>query len=146
MHSLRVTRQFGVLTQVGFSLIVIGLGLIAWADPISVPREVLLAAGYRGWWVLYIMLAAAAWWLLDWIFCIELSCKGWICVLDRWKPAAGLVMAFGWLLQAFAAAMQEVHAPGYMLTYLLYSIWICIALFIDATRKRERHDLPFAQA
>ena len=100
MRTPRVLTNAGVLLQVYFAALVFGTAAVAFHEPASVTREVVLAAGDAGWWLLYLMIACGAWLLADWLLCIEWGCRGKFCYLSRWRGWACIGMAFGWSAQA----------------------------------------------
>ncbi len=138
MRAPRVFTHQGVLIQVYFASLVFGTAAVALSEPHSITREVVLAAGPNGWWLLYFMMACAGWLVLDWLLCIEWGCRGKFCYLSRWRGWAGIGMAFGWVAQAFVA-FHEMHAPGFVTLYTINALCICIAAVIDARRRPEKY-------
>lgn len=138
MRTPRVFTNPGVLLQVYFAALVFGTAAVALSEPASVTREVVLAAGPSGWWLLYLMLGCAVWLSADWLLCIEWGCRGRFCYLSRWRGWACIGMAFGWAAQAFVA-FHEIRAPGFVTLYTIHTLCICIAVLIDARRRREKY-------
>lgn len=138
MRAPAVFCSYGLLLQAYFAVQALRLAAVALLEPPSITREIIEAPGKAGWIVLWMMMVCACFLLLDILLNHELKLWRYFRWLSRYGWVWGLGLCFGWAAQAFVAS-HFLYAPGFVTAYLADSIFLGVAMLIDASRRRASY-------